>query len=87
LFLALAEANNGLEIDLVNEVKDNLESSLIILGVLAVFLESDNNLDLAVSARRVPVAMNGGSHTLADSAPGNLTAVYKFFLNIVSHVL
>jgi hypothetical protein len=46
LLFTLAETDNGLEIDLVGEGKDDLEPSFIVLGFLAVFLESDDDLGL-----------------------------------------
>lgn len=46
LLFTLAETDNGLEIDLVGEGEDNFEPSLVVLGFLAIFLESDDDLGL-----------------------------------------
>lgn len=41
LGFTLTESNNSLEIDLVDHVEYDLESSLVVLGFLAIFLQSD----------------------------------------------
>jgi hypothetical protein len=86
LLFTLAETDNGLEIDLVGEGEDNLEPSFIVLGFLAIFLESDDDLGLYHQPRTGQHG-DGGELTLPDSAPGSLTEVYKFFLDIVSHII
>lgn len=78
LLFTFAEADDGLKVNAVGMFDDNLESSFIVLGRLPVFLESDNDLSLFISV--------GPSyrHTLALSAPGNLTGVYKLWLWLFS---
>jgi hypothetical protein len=49
LGFTLTETDNSLEIDLVDHVEYDLESSLVVLGFLPIFLESDNDLGLCVS--------------------------------------
>jgi hypothetical protein len=46
LSFTLTEPNDSLEIDLVDHVEYNLESPLVILGLLAIFLESYDDLGL-----------------------------------------
>ena len=60
LLFTLAETDNSLEINLVGEGEDNLEPSFVVLGLLAVFLESDDDLgldyQLKISVSTGPVA-------------------------------
>ena len=60
MLFTLAETDNSLEINLVGEGKDNLEPSLVVLGFLAIFLESDDDLgldyQLKISVSTGPVA-------------------------------
>ena len=51
MLFTLAETDNSLEINLVGEGEDNLEPSFVVLGLLAIFLESDDDLGLDYQLR------------------------------------
>jgi len=72
LSFTLTEPNDSFEIDLVDHVEYDFESSLVVFGFLAIFLESYDDLGLLL------VVFNNIRNrrlTLADSAPGNLMGV------------
>jgi hypothetical protein len=46
LSFTLTEPNDSFEIDLVDHVEYDLESSLVVFGFLTIFLESDDDLGL-----------------------------------------
>lgn len=49
LLVLLAEVDDSLEIDLLRVLDDNLEAALVVFGVLAVFLEGDDDFLLILS--------------------------------------
>lgn len=46
LLVLLTEVDDSLEVDLLRVLYDNLESSFLVIGSLAVFLESDDDFSL-----------------------------------------
>lgn len=46
LLVSLAESDNGVEVDLIGVLKDDLETTLVVVGVSAVLPERDDDFTL-----------------------------------------
>lgn len=75
LLVLLTKVDDGLEVDLLGVLDDDLEAALVVFGVLAVFLEGDDDLLLHVSACALGLDSNTQSQLTLSPSRGTLTGV------------